>query len=88
MLFKQVLKARSAIMEATGVTLAKRTELDVLRQVTTWSARDTACMYRMKNPPKYSCCRCMTPFVLFSEYFGHFENGEICPQTNEKAVYF
>ena len=88
LLFKQVLKARSAIMEATGVTLAKRTELDVLRQVTTWSARDTACMYRMKNPPKYSCCRCMTPFVLFSEYFGHFENGEICPQTNEKAVYF
>ena len=88
MLFRQVLKARSAAMEMTGVTLEQRARRDVLRSVTTWIARDTACMYRMKNPPKFSCCRCLEPFVLFSDYFDHFEKGLQCPVMKEQAVYF
>jgi hypothetical protein len=88
MIFKQILRARSLVMELTGVTLAKRAERDVLRQCTTWVSRDTQAMYRLQHPPKFSCCQCHEPFVLFSDYFNHFDENHMCPERNERGIFF
>jgi hypothetical protein len=88
MFFKQILRARSLVMELTGITLAKRAERDVLRQCTSWVSRDTQAMYRMQHPPKFSCCQCHEPFVLFSDYFNHFDENHMCPDKMERGLFF
>ena len=87
-LFKQILKARTYILEITGVILQKRTTRDMLRQVTTWQSKDLAATFRNTFAPKFQCCQCMAPFVFFADYQAHFDRKSRCIATKEKAIYY
>ncbi len=87
-MFKQILKARTMIMEITGVILQKRTERDMLRQATTWQSKDIAATFRNTHAPKFQCCQCMEPFVFFADYQEHFDKKGRCAATKQRAVFF
>lgn len=87
--FRQILRARRAIMDLSGQTIALRTERAVLRQCCSWLSSETKALFRMNCPPKYNCCRCLKPFVLFTDYLSHFVGKEKrCPVTKEKALFY
>ena len=86
--FKQILKARTYILEVTGVILQQRTTRDMLRQVTTWQSKDIAATFRNTHAPKFQCCQCMEPFVFFTDYKEHFDKKGRCGVNKQKAIYF
>jgi hypothetical protein len=65
-LFKQVLRAKYLAMELSGQILWKRAERQVLRESTCWRSRSISSTFRLTCPPKFQCCRCLQPFVLFT----------------------
>ena len=87
-MFRQILKARALIMELSGQTLIRRAERDLLRQGTTWKAKDIAATFRQSCPPKFQCCQCLRPFVLFTDYRLHFDAAGRCIIVNEPAVFY
>lgn len=91
MMLKQILRARRLVLDLSGETLRKRTERTVLRQCCSWLSNETKSMFRMTQPPKYNCCRCLQPFVLFTDYYRHFKgSGEsrVCCITGERALFY
>jgi hypothetical protein len=95
--FKQLLKARRIVLDLSGETLHRRTERAVLRQCCSWLSNETKSMFRMTQSPKYNCCRCLEPFVLFTDYLRHFKgrskggNGgesRVCCVTGERALFY
>ena len=87
-LIATALKARHAIMEISGQILQMRAEREVLRECTTWKTKDIISTFRVNRPPKFQCCRCLQPFVLYTDYNFHFDKDGLCKVTNEKALYF
>ena len=87
-LFKQMLRARTFILEATGVILARRAERDIVRQCTHWMTKDIAAAFRNSHAPKYQCCQCMECFTLFADYEDHFDHLGHCEVLHTKAYYF
>ena len=87
-IFKQILKARHAVMELTGQILVKRGEREMLRQCTTWLTKDITATFRLAHPPKFQCCQCQSPFVLFTDYYAHFNPQGFCSVLNQKAMFF
>ncbi len=88
--FRQLLKARHFLLEVTGEIDRKRAEREVLRQQSTYLANDTVQGFRnssYKNSPKYQCCQCMQPFLLFTDYWGHFEEG-VCPVKRQQGIFY
>jgi len=86
--FKRILKARTYVLEITGVTLHQRATRDMLRQVTTWQSKDIAATFRNTYAPKFQCCQCMEPFVFFTDYREHFDKKGRCGVNRRKAIYF
>ena len=87
-LFKQVLKARTLLMEVTGVILQRRTGRDMLRQGTSWQVKDISSSYRQVHSPKFSCCQCMEAFVMYADYEEHFLDGGLCGVLHERALFY
>jgi hypothetical protein len=87
-MFKQVLKAKTLLLEITGIILQKRTERDMLRQATVWQSKDIAATFRNSHGPKFQCCQCMEPFVFFADYQEHFDKKGRCIVTKEKGIFF
>jgi hypothetical protein len=93
--FKQLLRARRAVLDLSGETLHRRTERAVLRQCCSWLSNETKSMFRMTQSPKYNCCRCLEPFVLFTDYLRHFKgnrrgggDSRVCCVTGERAFFY
>lgn len=86
--FKLLLQARHAIMEISGQILLKRAERSILRQATAWLTKDITASFRNTRPPKFQCCQCLQPFVMFTDYYAHFDEAGICGATNQKAMFF
>lgn len=87
-LFQQMLRARRLVMDLSGQTLARRAQREVLRQCCSYLVTETKTLFRMSCPPKYNCCRCLQPFVLFADYFNHFDKNNCCEITGEKALFY
>ena len=87
-IFKLVLQARHAIMEFSGQILYKRAERSILRQATAWLTKDIISTFRNTHPPKFQCCQCLQPFVLFTDYYCHFTETGVCDVANQKAMFF
>ena len=87
-MFKQVLKMRTIVLEVSGFILQRRAERDILRQCTSWQSRDVAATFRMSHAPKYQCCQCMEPFVMFADYLDHFNVEGCCKVQNERALFY
>lgn len=52
-------------------------------------SRQTINEFRIKHPPKYQCCQCLKPFVLFTDYYVHFEESSgNCGVLNSKGLFF
>ena len=86
--FKLVLQARHALMEISGQILYKRAERSILRQATAWLTKDITSTFRNTHPPKFQCCQCLQPFVLFTDYYCHFSSAGMCEVTSQKAMFF
>jgi hypothetical protein len=86
--FKQVLRARALVMELSGITIRKRAERELLRSCTTWKAKDITATFRMTCPPKFQCCQCMKPFVLFTDFFLHFDQSGMCEVLGLKGLFY
>lgn len=88
-IFTTMLKSRRYALEISGQTLARRCARDVVRQFCSWLSRETRTLFRMAHAPKFQCCQCMQPFVLFMDYFMHFNkrNGH-CPVEQKKGMFF
>jgi hypothetical protein len=87
-MFKQLLRARTYVLEVSGFILQRRAERDILRQCTSWLSKDTAATFRMSHHPKFQCCHCMEPFVMFADYEDHFDVVGQCKATGNKAIYY
>jgi hypothetical protein len=85
---KRVLVTRQMAMEFSGRLVRRRAELEVLRQCTTWRSRDAIALFRQNEPPKYQCCQCLRPFVLFTDYYAHFDVAGKCGVTNLRAMFY
>jgi hypothetical protein len=91
LMFKQLLKARRVVLELSGELLKRRTERAVLRQCCSWLSNETKSMFRMTHAPKYNCCRCLEPFVLFTDYLRHFKghgDNRVCCVTGERSLFY
>lgn len=86
--FKVVLQAQHAIMELSGVILRKRGERSILRQATAWLTKDIVSTFRNTHPPKFQCCQCLSPFVLFTDYLSHFDADCKCSVVGQKALFY
>lgn len=86
--FKLVLQARHALMEISGQILYKRAERSILRQATAWLTKDITSTFRNTHPPKFQCCQCLQPFVLFTDYYCHFTEAGMCEVASQKAMFF
>ena len=82
------LSTRKIALDYIGVNSFRRAERDVLRQCCVWLSRECLTMYRFSHPPKYQCCRCMSPFALFTDYYVHFDANGTCLVTGQKGLYF
>lgn len=90
-LVKQVLKARRLVLDLSGETMRRRGQRAVLRQCCSWLSNETKSLFRTTQPPKYNCCRCLEPFVLFSDYMRHFKghgDTRLCKVTGEVAFFY
>ena len=87
-MFKQLLKVRTMVLEVSGFILQRRAERDILRQCTSWQSKDVAATFRMTHAPKYQCCQCMEPFVMFADYFDHFNVDGCCKVQGERAMFY
>jgi hypothetical protein len=88
-MFRQILKARRLFLDLSGKTIERRTERSVLRQCCSWLSTETKSLFRVTCPPKYNCCRCIKPFVLFTDYWSHFIGKEKrCPITKERGIFY
>ncbi len=87
-LFKQVLRARALVMELSGITIRKRAERELLRSCTTWKAKDITATFRLTCPPKFQCCQCMKPFVLFTDFYLHFDQNGMCEILGLKGLFY
>ena len=58
-------------------------------QQAAWLTKDTISTFRLTHPPKYQCCQCRRAFVMFTDYFVHFdaEQGN-CGVMQEKGMFF
>ena len=87
-LFKQVLRARALVMELSGITIRKRAERELLRSCTSWKAKDITATFRLSCPPKFQCCQCMKPFVLFTDFYLHFDKNGMCEVLGLKGLFY
>ena len=88
-IFTTMLKSRRYALEVTGQTLTRRCARDVVRQFCSWLSRETKTLFRNAHPPKFQCCQCMQPFVLFMDYFMHFDKSTgNCQVVNQKGMFF
>ena len=87
-MFKQLLRARTYVLEVSGFILQRRAERDILRQCTSWQSKDVAATFRITHHPKFQCCHCMEPFVMFADYQDHFNVEGCCKVTSQKAIYY
>lgn len=87
-MFKNILQARRIAMEITGMVSTRRAEREVLRQCTAWLSKDLISSFRVRNAPKFQCCQCLEPFVLFTDYFSHFDSDGLCCVLKEKALFY
>lgn len=87
-MFKQILRARHLVMELSGQILLKRGERELLREATSWKTKDIVSTFRLSKPPKFQCCQCLTSFVLFTDYYTHFDNAGICQETGQKGLFY
>jgi hypothetical protein len=85
---KRMLVTRQLAMEMSGRLVRRRAELDLLRQCTTWRSRDAIALFRMNEPPKYQCCQCLKPFVLFTDYYAHFDKEGKCGALDVRAMFY
>lgn len=57
-----------------------------------WLTKDTISTFRLTHPPKYQCCQCRRAFVMFTDYFVHFDANEAtegnCGVMQEKGLFF
>jgi predicted metal-dependent hydrolase len=54
-----------------------------------WLTKDTVSTFRITHAPKYQCCQCRAAFVMFTDYYAHFElDSGICGVTGERALFF
>lgn len=83
-----LLVARQKVREALHINLWKRTRQEVLRQRCGHIHGNVIARFRAHNPPKYQCCRCLQPFVLFTDYFAHFTKNKACSVTGERALFY
>lgn len=91
MMVKQMLKARRMVLDMSGETMRRRAQRAVLRQCCSWLSNETKSLFRTTQPPKYNCCRCLEPFVLFSDYIHHFKghgDTRLCKVTGEVAFFY
>ena len=91
LLVKQMLRARRLVLDLSGETMRRRAYRAVLRQCCSWLSNETKSLFRTTQPPKYNCCRCLEPFVLFSDYMKHFKghgDTRLCKITGEVAFFY
>eukprot|EP01038_Epipyxis_sp_PR26KG_P011466 gene11466-15358_t len=50
-------------------------ERELFLQYSTFHTNETILTFRQSHAPKYRCCQCLTPFVLFTDYYTHFSVG-------------
>jgi hypothetical protein len=88
-LFRGALRMKQYALAASGKATYRRAKREVVRQCCQWMTRDIRSLHRSQKPPKFQCCQCMRPFVLFMDYFMHFdkETGN-CSTTEKKAMFF
>lgn len=86
---KRYLQARNTaknVLQLVDPSVRLRRELNRISSTST--INDTVSTFRMRHPPKYQCCQCLSPFALFTDYFLHFSKKGICPTTGLKGLYF
>ena len=67
----------------------RKTRKEQHRQHVTWLCKETVNTFRSSHPPKYQCCQCLQAFVLFTDYFTHFDGQSgLCGVTSERAMFF
>lgn len=88
-LFRGALRMKNYALAASGQSIVRRAKREVARQCCQWMTRDIRQLHRSQKPPKFQCCQCMKPFVMFMDYFMHFdkETGN-CTTTEMKALFF
>jgi hypothetical protein len=54
-----------------------------------WLTKDTIATFRMTHPPKYQCCQCRQAFVMFTDYYAHFDHSTgNCGVSGEKGMFY
>ena len=85
---KRYMRLQKKLKDYSGYTLRQRAVKELLRHRCTWIHDTVTAMYRTTNPPKYQCCQCLRPFVLFTDYYVHFGADRKCGVTGDKALYY
>lgn len=84
-----LMRLRKSAQEASGSTLALRAEREILRQSTQWLTRDAIAAFRVTCAPKFHCCQCLKPFVLFTDYYMHFNRKTgYCTVMEEQGLFY
>jgi len=84
-----LLVLKKYVSKASGSTMHLRAEREILRQSTQWLTRDSISSFRLSCAPKFQCCQCLKPFVLFTDYFMHFDQRSgFCQVVEQKALFY
>lgn len=53
-----------------------------------WLTKVTINTFRFTHPPKFQCCQCLAAFVMFTDYYLHFDRATgCCGVSGQKAMY-
>ncbi len=64
-------------------------EKQLINEETARLTKQTTAEFRIRNAPKYQCCQCLRPFVLFTDYYTHFDlDSGNCSVLNQKGLFF
>ncbi len=70
-------------------TRAKEAEGELYRHQASWMTSNTVATFRRSYPPKYQSCQCLQAFVLFTDYYIHFERGSgLCLTSGRQGLFF
>lgn len=73
--------------------LTLKTQLHQARKVlnseqAAWLSKETIGTFRLTHAPKYQCCQCRQAFVLFTDYYVHFDGDGNCGVLQQKGMFF
>jgi hypothetical protein len=84
---KQRIRSRLALLESRGQLTALRADRRLTRMLVARATTSATLLHRRQHPPKYQCCQCLEPFVLFTDYFAHINGMDNCSVLRRRALF-